>query len=121
MADARTIASFLDQIADGDADAFRRLCLMLWTPLLASATAALGAVHAEPVAAATFLEIWHLARHHRTDDPNRWLYEILARRTVDRLIAGHHDDPAREVCDRLAVRELANVFDGRVYRLPFPR
>lgn len=120
MPDPHDVNIILDRVADGDADAFRRLCVLLWKPLLCSATAALGAEQARHVANATFLEVWHLARYRRTDDPVRWLYEILSRRTVDRLIAGCHKDPTRGVCDDLVARELAAVVDGRYQRVPNP-
>jgi len=61
-------------------------------------------VRATGVLAATFVEVWALARFHAGagDDVEAWITDIAVRRTMDRQFAGDSDRPAQAAADHPA-------------------
>jgi DNA-directed RNA polymerase specialized sigma24 family protein len=86
------------RIADRDRSAFCELFDALSGRLFAAMRSRLrDEQRAGDITAATFVEVWWMARHHRAagDDPAVWIVDIAARRAADRMRAGavHPGDP----------------------------
>ena len=62
-------------------------------------------VRAVGVLAATFVEVWALARFHAGDhDAEAWITDIAVRRTMDRQFAGDRDRCEEDAADHAAPR-----------------
>jgi len=92
-ATAVTTTDHLDTLiartAAGDRAAFRCLYAFLVMSVWGAAARGLNdPAEAAAVARSTFVEVWHLARHHHNDDPHTdpraWLMAITAGRVQDR-------------------------------------
>jgi DNA-directed RNA polymerase specialized sigma24 family protein len=85
----RLSRKLVDRVAAGDRAAFRCLCTMMSTGVWRAAVLALPRpLDARAVTRATFLEVWHLARHHVNDPPadaSVWITAIAMRRIGERL------------------------------------
>jgi DNA-directed RNA polymerase specialized sigma24 family protein len=100
----------VDRIATGDRAAFRCLYAFLATRVWRDAVRVLAhPADARAVTRSTFVEVWHLARHHldhtRTDT-RTWISEITARQVHERLRAPDAPCPILRDHDHSVHREL---------------
>src|SRR5205814_7002120 len=104
------LGRLVSRIAAGDRAAFRHLYGFLALPVWQAATRRLSdPADALAVARATFLDIWHLARHHDPDreDIRDWISSITERRADDRRRST--PDPLAGVHDAHAHLQLADL------------
>jgi DNA-directed RNA polymerase specialized sigma24 family protein len=83
-------------IAAGDRPAFRTLYGLLAPRVWGEAVRLLPPGEARAVTRSTFVEVWHLARHHLDDgtgEVRAWVVAITARRVDDRIRSA--GEPAR--------------------------
>jgi RNA polymerase sigma-70 factor (ECF subfamily) len=106
------------RVAAGDKGAFRCLYAFLAMRVWCAAVATLpDRVHAPAVTRSTFVELWHLARHHTNrSHANRshastraWIAAITARQIDDRLRTVNAPGPLFDEYDRHVHRELADL------------
>jgi len=117
------------RVAAGDRVALRRLYAFLAMPVWRAAVNALGdQIHAMAVTRSTFLEVWHLARHHgtRRTGTGAWVAVIVAGRIADRLRILDGSSPLPADHDGHMDRELASLLGAgpaivRVGRATFAR
>jgi DNA-directed RNA polymerase specialized sigma24 family protein len=85
-------------IAAGDRRAFRRLYALLVPRVWGEAVQLLPPGEARAVTRSTFVEIWHLARHHLDDgtgEVRTWVVAITARRVDERIRSCGEPSPHR--------------------------
>lgn len=87
--DCQSLRQLIDRISAGDRAAFRRLYTIFSKRVWRSAMLALPQpLHARAVTRATFLEVWHLARHH-VNQPTLmlrvWITAVTARHIRERI------------------------------------
>jgi hypothetical protein len=103
----------VDRIAAGDRTAFRCLYAFLAMGVWRDATRALAhPVDARAATRSTFVEVWHLARHHvdhRRVGTRAWIAAITARQIDQRLRAPTTPSPFRSDYDGHVHRELATL------------
>ncbi|MEH1123142.1 hypothetical protein [Micromonospora sp. CPCC 206061] len=98
------------RIAAGDCAAFRTLYAFLAMRVWRDAIRLLPPVDARAVTRSTFVEVWHLARHHRDHEAQEtcaWILGITARRTDDRIRSAAAPSLGRAGYDDHTHRELA--------------
>lgn len=111
------LRSLVVRVAGGDGSAFRTLyscrAMQVWRDVSRSMP---HPIDAQAVTRSTFIEVWHMARHHLDGDADTdvWIGEITARKVEERLRAG----PARGDDDRHMYREFAALISGRHRPLP---
>jgi hypothetical protein len=99
------------RIAAGDGSAFRTLyaslAMRVWRDVSRSMP---HPVDSQAVTRSTFIDVWHLARHHLDGgaDTDVWIGAIAARKVEERLRGG----PARGDRDRHTYREFAALISG---------
>jgi DNA-directed RNA polymerase specialized sigma24 family protein len=82
------LAALVGRVAQADRDAFTRMYETLSPAVITSLRGALlNPADVTAVAAATFIEVWWLARHHtdRATDVYAWVIGIATRRTSEHL------------------------------------
>jgi DNA-directed RNA polymerase specialized sigma24 family protein len=112
----------VDRIAAGDRVAFRRLYTLLALPVWRDAIRALPRpIDARAVTGSTFVEVWHMARHHVDAaglDIRTWIAAITARRANDRLRATDTTSSLRDDHDGHTRRELTALLGRRPRKDP---
>lgn len=107
----------VDRIASGDQVAFRRLYALLARRVWRDAIRALPRPRdARAVTRSTFVEVWHMARHHLDEagiDSRAWIATITARRATDRLRGTDTTCPLRDDHDGHTLRELTALLGHR--------
>ncbi len=107
----------VDRIAAGDRVAFRRLYVLLGLWVWRDAIRALPRVpDARAVTRSTFVEVWHMARHHVDEagiDSRTWIAAIAARRANDRRRAIDTTCAVRDDHDSHTHRELSALLGRR--------
>jgi hypothetical protein len=87
--DCQLLRQLVDRISAGDRAAFRRLYTTFSARVWQSAMLALPQpLHAHAVTGATFLEIWHLARHHVNQPTVKlcvWITAVTAHHISERI------------------------------------
>jgi DNA-directed RNA polymerase specialized sigma24 family protein len=100
------------RVAAGDRTAFRTLYAFLAMRVWHDAIRLLPPVDARAVTRSTFVEIWHLAGHHRdhrAPETRAWILKITARRIDDRIRFAGAQCLHRDGHDRHTHRELATL------------
>lgn len=83
---AHELRQLVDRIAETpDREAFHALRRDLTDLLSVPTRQFLPEPDASTVREATLHEVWTMARHHRHDDAERWVGQIVARRIAERL------------------------------------
>jgi DNA-directed RNA polymerase specialized sigma24 family protein len=112
----------VDRIAARDPVAFRRLHALLVLPVWRHAVRALPhPLDARAVTRSTFVEVWHMARHHVDEDgidSRAWIAAITARRVNDRLRTTDTTRPPHDDHDRHTLRELSALLGAGHRRRP---
>jgi DNA-directed RNA polymerase specialized sigma24 family protein len=107
----------VDRIAAGDRVSFRRLYVLLGRWVWRDAIRALPRPpDARAVTRSTFVEVWHMARHHVDEagiDSRTWIAAITARRANDRLRAADAPCALRDDHDGHTRRELSALLGRR--------
>jgi DNA-directed RNA polymerase specialized sigma24 family protein len=107
----------VDRIAAGDRVAFRRLYTLLAMRVWRDAVRALPrALDARAVMRSTFVEVWHMARHHVDEagiDSRTWIAAITDRRANERLRATDATCPLLDDHDGHTHRELSALLGRR--------
>jgi DNA-directed RNA polymerase specialized sigma24 family protein len=107
----------IDRIAAGDRVAFQRLYTLLAVPVWRDAARTLP--HPRDVKAvtrSTFLEVWHMAKHHAGKagtESRTWITAITARRARDRRRAYDTTTLLRDDHDGHTLRELTTLLGRR--------
>ncbi|GAA1032101.1 hypothetical protein GCM10009557_29530 [Virgisporangium ochraceum] len=100
------------RIAAGERPAFRTLYGLLAPRVWGEAVRLLPPGDARAVTRSTFVEIWHLARHHLDDETGEvrgWVLAITARRVYDRTRSGGGSSSHRDGHDHHTHRELVGL------------
>jgi RNA polymerase sigma-70 factor (ECF subfamily) len=103
----------VDRVATGDRAAFRTLFAFMAMRVWRDASGMLPrAADARAVTRSTFVEVWHLARHHLVDsqtDTWNWIAAVAARHIDDRLRDADPPQPSSSEYDGHTHRELADL------------
>jgi DNA-directed RNA polymerase specialized sigma24 family protein len=98
-------------IATGDRSAFQSLYALLAMRVRRDASRSMPrAVDSQAVTRSTFVEVWHLARHHVDDgglNTDAWIAAITAHKIEERLRGLDNPSLVREDYDRHTYREFA--------------
>ncbi|GAA4469079.1 hypothetical protein GCM10023170_083940 [Phytohabitans houttuyneae] len=109
--------ALVDRIAAGDRVAFRRLYTLLAMRVWRDAIRALPrALDARAVMRSTFVEVWHMARHHVDEagiDSRAWIAAITDRRAKERLRTTDTASPLLDDHDSHTLRELSALLGRR--------
>jgi hypothetical protein len=110
------VPDLINRIATGDRAAFQRLYGVLAMRVWRQASQLLPQpVDSRVVTRATFVEVWHLARHHLDDselEMDAWIAAITVQRVEDRLRSIGRPSLARDDDDRHTYREFAAMIGG---------
>jgi DNA-directed RNA polymerase specialized sigma24 family protein len=106
------LRTLVTRIAGGDRAAFRTVYAFLVMRVWCDALRLLPPADARAVTRSTFVEIWHLARHHLDHDectPRAWVQEIIARYIEDRCRTANGARPLQRAYDHHTHRELISL------------
>jgi DNA-directed RNA polymerase specialized sigma24 family protein len=102
------------RIATGDRSAFRSLYAFLAMRVWRDASRLMPhPVDSQAITRSTFVEVWHLARHHVDDgglDTDAWIAAITAHEVEERLRGRDTASVVRGDYDRHTYREFAAMF-----------
>jgi hypothetical protein len=105
------LRDLVDRIATGDHSAFRSLYAFLAMRVWRDASRSMpNPVDSQAVTRSTFVEVWHLAKHHLDDggtDPVAWIAAITAQHVEERLRSIGTPNPVRDDYDRHTYRKFA--------------
>ncbi|MGN9909304.1 RNA polymerase sigma factor [Phytohabitans sp. LJ34] len=117
MSASDRLHGLVDRVAAGDRVAFRRLYTLLALRVWRDAVRALPRpLDARAVTRSTFVEVWHMARHHvgaASIDNRAWIAAITARRADDRLRVTGITSSLRDDHDSHTLRELSALLGRR--------
>lgn len=111
-----SLRALVCRIAAGDRSAFRHLYALLAIPIWQDAVRiSPSPVDARAVTRSTFVEIWHLARHHLDETGpaiSEWIANITARRANERFRTADAPCPLRGDHDRHTHCELVDLLSA---------
>jgi DNA-directed RNA polymerase specialized sigma24 family protein len=109
--DGKHLDGLVARIATGDRSAFQSLYALLAMRVWRDASRLMPhAADSQAVTRSTFVEVWHLARHHLDDGglhTDAWIAAISAQKIEERLRALDTPHLVREDYDRHTYREFA--------------
>jgi DNA-directed RNA polymerase specialized sigma24 family protein len=106
------LRTLVTRIAGGDRAAFRTVYAFLVMRVWRDSLRLLPPADARAVTRSTFVEIWHLARHHLDHDERTlcaWVQEIVARYIEDRCRTANGARPLQRAYDHHTHRELISL------------